>query len=178
VRKPGFGLLLLLLVGCESAPEAPLEVPIGTEPGQRAPALRGRTASGEAFSLSATPAAPTAIVFYRGAHCGLCRVQLEELQQFLVAFRRQGTHLLAVTLDSPELSHAYAEQVGLELDLISVDPPVFVEWGVMSSEDDLPNPGTYLVGRDGVIRYRHIGRNAADRTTAPELVTLIEDLFD
>lgn len=170
-------LLSLVLAACSSSAEPAPQIPIGTEVGERAPELAGMLHANEPFALSTGGAGvKTVLVFYRSANCGLCRTQLEQLQQYLPAYRRQGARVVAVTLDPPEVSRTLAEQAGLEYDLVSVDAETFTAWGVMTQELGGPMPATYIVDGEGLVRYRRIGRNAADRTTDPELLTIVSGL--
>jgi peroxiredoxin len=165
-----------LLAACSPAVEPGPELPIGTEIGYRAPDLAGYSLNGEEYRLPEAPGEPTIVVFYRGADCGLCRLQLEQLQQYLPAYRRQGARVVAVTLDSPEVTRVLAEQAGLEYELVSVDGGAFERSSVMDPGQEAPLPATYIVDGDGIIHFRHVGRNAADRVSDPELLTLIGDL--
>ncbi len=171
------GLVILLASACGGPPaELPAAVPTGTDVGQRAIPLQGRLASGDGFGLPARPGRPAVIVFYRGADCGLCRVQLEQMQRNLSAYERRGVRVIAATLDAPERSRRLIEDLSLGFEVVSVDLVAFAEWGTFAAERDAVMPATYIIDSDGVVRYRHIGRNAADRTLDAEVLTVIETL--
>ena len=167
-------LMGFALTACdgESTPSA-AELPVGVEIGQRAPDVHGTTPAGEPFTLTRGSGA-TVVVFYRGAACGLCRLQLAQMQEHLAAYRTQGARVLALTLDPPDQSRALKDQMGLEFEIISVDPEVFERWRALEPGSTAPLPATYILDSAGVVRYAHIGRNASDRTTDAGLITLIE----
>lgn len=116
------------------------------------------------------------LVFFRGADCGLCRLQLEQLQRNLAAYQRQGVRPIAVTLDPPDRAVRLIDDLSLGYEILSVDLVTFAEWGMFAAERDAVMPATYILDSEGVVRYRHIGRNAADRTLDAELLTVIEGL--
>ncbi len=178
VVRPLAGIVLLLAVAtvsaCDEPAELPADVPIGTEVGQRAPSLVGVLADGARFDLAEVDGLAV-LVFYRSADCGLCRLQLENAQRNLAAYKYEGARLVGVTLDPPETSLRMVEQSGIEYPLVSVDRVVFETWGALPDGVEAPLPATYIV-RDGLIRFRHIGRNASDRTTDAGVLTVIESL--
>jgi peroxiredoxin len=171
MRRPIVVLLSLLVTACGSTAEAPPEVPVGVEVGHRPPPLRGVLSDGGEFSLDGRSA--QVLVFYRSAQCGLCRVQLQALQNHLSAYQRQGVQVVAVTLDPPALGQQLRESMELEFDLVSVDTATFEAWRVMGGGMRLPVPATYLIDRNGVIQYKHVGRNASDRATDADVLTVL-----
>jgi peroxiredoxin len=173
------GLLLLavpLVAACRSPADLPEDIPVGTQAGMRAPALTGIQANGETFRLEPAGSEPTLLVFYRSALCGLCRVQLEQLQSHMGAYDRRGVKVVAATLDPPELSARLLENGGLDFPLVSVDSASFDEWAAMHPESGAPLPATYIIDARGIVRYLHIGRNASDRATDAGLLTVLERL--
>jgi peroxiredoxin len=181
LEKPmPFRILLLSIVlagfaaGCQSEADPGPRLPLGTQVGERAPELQGQLAAGEGFTLADAVGRESVLVFYRSAQCGLCRVQLEQLQQNLTAYERQGARVVAVTLDDPEVSRTLAEQMNIGFSLVSVDSTTFERWQVLDRQQGMPLPASYVIDRSGVVRFRHIGRNAADRTSDAELLTVLE----
>jgi peroxiredoxin len=177
--KPAIPLVfaIVLMGGCEDrvAPAEPT-VPIGTETGQRAPPLRGRLPAADSFAVDTAAGGPTVLVFYRTIECGLCRVQLEQMQTHIPAYDRAGAQVVAVTLDPPSLSQAWIDQGQLEFPVVSVDSATFRAWGALPAEGGTPLPATYVLDPRGIVRFRHIGRNAADRTSDAEVVAILESL--
>jgi peroxiredoxin len=169
----GFGLFAS---ACNrAAPE--VELPVGTSPGQSAPDLDGTLPAGEPFSLAGLEGpASTVLVFYRSAECGLCRLQLDQMQANISAYERVNARVVGVTLDAPETNAALLGQAELGYPLVSVDTATFERWGVLGPDQETVLPATYVVDAEGVVRFQHIGRDAADRTTDAEMVTVLETL--
>ncbi len=165
---------IVCAAGCDSPAEIPVEVPIGLEVGLRAPSLTGTFPDGGSFDLAEVDGV-SVLVFYRSAECGLCRLQLDNTQQHLTAYDIKGVAIMGVTLDPPETSQRLIESSGIGYPLVSVDRVVFEAWGALPEGGDAPLPATYIVD-DGLIRFRHIGRNASDRTTDAGVLTVIESL--
>lgn len=168
-------LSFLAVAACGSPADEPANViQVGVEEGNRPPALEGTTATGEPYTLQPNTGGPIVLIFYRSARCGLCRVQLQQLQRHLPAYERQNARVAAITLDSPATSQRLAEEMTLDFPLVSVDTTVFTEWGVMHPQLGVPLPATYILDPSGMIHFRHIGRNASDRTSDAGLVAILE----
>ncbi len=160
----------------ERGPQEPLP-PVGTEPGRLAPALAGTQAGGGGFELGRDRSSATVLVFYRGLYCGLCRERLQSLEAHRGAYRDLGARVVAVTLDRQEEAARTAEALGLGFPVVRVDSAVFAEWGVLDNPRGLPLPASILLDERGVIRYRHVGRNAADRARDIELLAALQSML-
>jgi peroxiredoxin len=169
------GFLLLLAASCRSPAEMPPDVPVGTEIDMLAPSLTGKSLDGAEFSLDRRRKEPVVLVFYRSASCGLCRVQLAELERHLPSYRELGVRPVAVTLDSPETGREMLEGTP-GFDIVSVDTATFESWGALDPESGVPLPLTYILDANGIIRFRYRGRNASDRVRDAELLTVLQTL--
>lgn len=175
-----FTLLFLFLPACEWLSErAPQESlpPVGTAPGHLAPALEGTAAGGDRFQLGRERARATVLVFYRGYHCGLCRERLRSLEAHRAAYQDAGARVVAVTLDPQEEVDRTREALGLGFPVVRVDTAVFAEWDILDGERELPLPASILLDNRRVIRYRHVGRNAADRAHDIEILAALQQLL-
>ena len=179
-RRSGFVLIVGVasstVVGCRSEVEPPPDLPVGTGLDMRAPPLRGVTIDGLPFDLDQQLGGPAVVVFYRSAGCGLCRVQLTELQQHLPAYREIGVTPVAVTLDTPETSRQLLDHSTYGFQIVSVDTATFQLWGALDEENGPALPTTYILGPGGMVKFRYLGRNASDRARDAELLTVLETL--
>ncbi len=82
--------------------------------------------------------------------------------------------LLAISLDAPEDSRAFAADLGIWFPLLSdADGAVSRAYAGMSS-DSAALPGVTVIGRDGRIAYRKIASVKDDRVGAPELLAILD----
>lgn len=170
-------VLAIVVAFCSDPAEGPGSPPaVGTELGLTAPSLAGTAATNQPFDLHADGDSTTVLVFYQSAQCGLCRFQLERTQENLSAYLERQARVIGVTLDSPEASQTSMGSMPISFSLVSVDSSVFRTWGVLHPENGVPLPATYIVDANGLVRFRHVGRNASDRTTDAELITVLEGI--
>lgn len=72
-------------------------------PRQSAPALSVPLVGGSIFNLTAEkPQNFTMVVFYRGLHCPLCRIQLKDIQARLPEFDKRGVSVVAISSDDED----------------------------------------------------------------------------
>ena len=81
-----------------------------------------------------------------------------------------------MTLDAPEVSRILLDELPIGFDLVSVERAVFDTWQVTRPDAEAPLPATFIVDRDGIVQYRHIGRNAADRSSDAGILTVLQTL--
>jgi len=164
---------VLVAGGCGDGREAAApDSPVGTEIGHRAPPLTGTGADGREFQFQPRGDG-TVIVFFRSFGCGLCRERLRELQGNLDEYRGADVRIVAATPDGPDIARRAVDELGLGFDVVSADSATLANWGVAPGERGLPLPGSYLVDRGGVVIFRHIGRNAADRAHDLEILAAL-----
>lgn len=149
-------------------------VPVGTEIGHRAPPLTGVRGDGRSFEL-APRGDGTAVVFFRGYHCGLCRERLRELQANLGEYDAAGVTVVAVTPDGSDAVERAVQELGLRFSVVSVDSATLGSWGVVEGSHNVPLPGSYLLDNRGVVIFRHVGRNAADRAHDIEVLAALQN---
>lgn len=83
-----------------------------------------------------------------------------------------GIGVAAISADPPADSRALVSRLRLTgLPLLS-DPDLatIVEWGVAMKGNDLAVPSTFVVGRDGTIRWAYVGSDQSDRPPMAEIV--------
>jgi len=152
--------------------ETAAAAPTGTQIGQRAPALAGTEAEGRAFELAAA-GSPTFVVFFRGYGCGLCRERLRELQANLGEYRRLGARVVAVSADGAENLDLARRELELDFPVVGVNEATLSAWGLVG-EATPPLPGSYLIDGNGLVVFRHVGRNASDRAHDLEVLAALQ----
>src|SRR5690606_41358089 len=92
------------------------------------------------------------------------------------AYQRAGARIIAGTPDPPEVARRTAEALGLGVPIVSAERATLEQWGVWPIGEHAPRPAAIVVDRDGRIRFRHVGRTAADRTHDADLLAVLRRL--
>jgi peroxiredoxin len=149
--------------------------------GDRAPGFRLADARGGDVALDDLLAdGPVVLVFYRGAWCPYCNLQLAAFQSALADIRAAGAELVAVSPQTPNQSLTFAEQKALEFPVLSdAGNAVARSYGLVFTQSDaatatsrrlgveladfngddsntLPAASTFVIGEDGVIRFASV----------------------
>lgn len=150
----------------------------GLEVGTRAPDFALTSAFGETVRLSESlTQGPVVLIFYRGAWCPYCNLQLHALKESQSHFQRYGAQLIAITPQTPDRSleqykkDAYPFQILSDLDdsvmkaykLYFEVPEALRSLYIQDFNLDiaayngngrygLPVPGTFVINRQGIIR--------------------------
>lgn len=120
---------------------------------------------------------PVILVFYRGAWCPYCNLELKALKESLPKFEKYGASLIAVTPQTPDKSLEQIKQDGYPFEILSdLDNQVIkaykLYWEVSDELDaaykhsfglditafngngrrGLPIPGTFVIDQSGTIR--------------------------
>ena len=167
--------------------------------GQAAPVFVLPDAYGQAISLlDLLRHGPLVISFYRGVWCPYCNLELQALEEALLAFTERGARLVAISpqtpannrksmrdneLTFPILSDAkseVADAFGIRFALPSYLVELHQRFGnqLDISNDDpawvLPMPARYVVGQDGTILYAEINPDYTRRPEPSDLLTVLE----
>jgi peroxiredoxin len=170
---------------------AAMTFPNALRSNDRAPDFRLPNARGETVQLaSLLEHGPVVLVFYRGGWCPFCNTQLRALRDVHDQIKELGATLVAVSPQRPDSSAAFADEAGLDFDVLSdVGGYVAADYGIrfelstderelfLSVGNDLRKvngsdawllvaPSTYVIARDGVIEY---ARTDSDHTTRPDV---------
>ncbi|MFE4366873.1 peroxiredoxin [Streptomyces sp. NPDC056835] len=96
------------------------------------------------------------LLFYPFAFTGVCTGELCALRDELPSFVNEDTQLLAVSNDSIHTLRVFGEQEGLEYPLLSDFWPhgeVSRAYGVFDEEKGCAVRGTFIIDKDGVVRW-------------------------
>ncbi|WP_059013519.1 peroxiredoxin [Streptomyces specialis] len=127
------------------------------EPGSKAPEFRLRNQHGQTVSLADYRGGKNVVLlFYPFAFTGVCTGELCALRDELPTFVNDDVQLLAVSNDSPFSLRVFGEQEGLEYPLLSDFWPhgeVSRAYGVFDEEKGCAVRGTFIIDKEGVIRW-------------------------
>jgi peroxiredoxin len=96
------------------------------------------------------------VVFYPYAFTGVCRAELGAVRDALDDFQNSAVQILTISVDSVYSHKVWALQEDYSFPLLSDFWPhgaVASAYGVLDPRTGAANRGTFLVDRDGVIRF-------------------------
>jgi peroxiredoxin (alkyl hydroperoxide reductase subunit C) len=110
------------------------------------------------------------IVFYPFAFTNVCTGELNRIKNDLAAFQNDDVQVVTISCDSVYSQRVFALREELDFPLLADYWPhgeVARAYGVFNEEGGFANRGTFLVDRDGVVRFAEMnligaGRNADD----------------
>ncbi len=165
--------------------------------GDEAPTFELPDAFGNTVSLSALlDHGPVIVSFYRGPWCPFCSLELAALQRELDAVERAGATLVAISPNRPDLSASVIEEHGLSFPVLSdTENRVARQFGIVYEMEEgligyyreidrdvagmngsmaweLPVPATYVIDRDGVIRYAFVDLDHRVRAEPAEVAAI------
>lgn len=139
---------------------------MGAEPSlERLLALELTDSQGAAWRFSdALRRGPLLVVFIRGAWCFLSRRALGGLRAEAERFALEGWQVAVVSPDPPDKLDALAKRVKASYPMLSDPASTAAEalGAVLERRHQCPFPAAFLIAPDGVIRFRHVGRDSRD----------------
>jgi peroxiredoxin len=143
---------------------------------------------------------PVVLIFYRGAWCPFCNLQLRSLQHALTRVQALGASLLAISPELPDGSRAMVEQAALTFEVLSdlhstvaaaygitftltpTEQALFLEVGndLGKANGDtswvLPAPATFVIAGDGTIHHTRVDADYTSRITADEILSALRTI--
>ena len=149
---------------------------------------------------------PLVLVFLRHFGCIFCREQLALLRQDYPRFTDAGAQIACVGQGAPPVAKAISILLDLPFPVLTCgdDLRVFDAWGLKRAGlgqvlglsvivrgigamvhghrqskvvgDGLQMPGTFVVDKQGIVRFGYRSKNVADHATNEELLSLIKTL--
>jgi len=96
------------------------------------------------------------LVFYPFTFTGTCRGELTEVSGSLDEYQNDAVQVLAVSVDSTYSHKVWAIEQGFDFPILADYWPhgeVAAAYGVFDSTGGFANRGTFLIDREGVIRF-------------------------
>jgi peroxiredoxin len=109
---------------------------------------------------------PVLLVFYPFAFSGVCQGELCQLRDEFADYEGEGVQVLGVSVDTPFSLKAWAEQQGYQFPLLSDFWPhgeVAKAYGVFNDSAGLANRGTFLIDKDGIVRFAEVNQPGEPR---------------
>ena len=170
--------------------------------GQKAPTFELPNPVGKLMSLDALLEKGAVVVtFYRGDWCPYCNLQLKALQARLSEIYELGATLVAISPQVPDGSLTKSEINEMDFIVLSdQDAKVASEYGVAWEVPEflldhmrvdrsldlekinngngsvLPIPGTFILGRDGVVEWSYVNVDYRTRSEPEEIIQALKKL--
>lgn len=170
--------------------------------GDKAPDFTLKNAKGEEVQLSSLLAqGPVVLTWYRGGWCPYCNIALAALQDKLPEIRKAGAQLVALTPELPDksldtteknslefevltdLNHKVADSYGLVFELTPKVRELYKKFfnlnefnGEEAGDDKLPLAATYIISKDGIIRWAFLEADYRQRAEPSEIVDFLEKM--
>ncbi|MDJ0616626.1 MAG: peroxiredoxin-like family protein [Calothrix sp. MO_192.B10] len=143
---------------------------------------------------------PVVLTFYRGGWCPYCNLELRALQRSLPELEQYNASLVAVSPETPDNSLTTAEknqlefavlsdrglnvarQYGLVFTLDSELRPIYEQLGIDLPKHngdesyELPIAATYVIDKEGVIRYAYVNTDYTQRAEPKEVIAAVVQL--
>ncbi len=129
----------------------------GGSVGSLAPGFTLKNQNGQPVSLSDYHGKRNVLlVFFPLAFTGICQGELDEIRDHLSTYQNEDTATLAISVGPPPTHKIWATESGFTFPVLSDFWPhgaVAQAYGVFNADAGVANRGTFLVDRDGVIRF-------------------------
>ena len=107
-----------------------------------------------------------------------CRQQLVELREDYEKFQALGAQILAVSTDDLSQAEYAVERLGLQFPILQdLEGRVSIKYGVFDLlNDGVAAPSTFLLDKDGAIRWQYIGKSKSDRPSNSQIIRQLQGL--
>jgi len=171
-------------------------IPLGLQIGEEAPEIVGYSLSGKLInSIDVLKEKQIVLIFYRGEWCPVCNQYLKNLSDSLQYIVDENSEVLVVGPEKFKSANKFSNNTGANYTLIpDTSLNILIDYDVMFSvtkkyqgkiktflmtdiannnnqdEATLPVPATYIIGQDGIIKWRHFNYDYSIRATTKEII--------
>lgn len=169
--------------------------------GQRIPHLVFELPDGKVTNIAEYfERGPVVLNFYRGGWCPYCMLELQSYQQKKGEFEAAGATIIALSPDSykeiektrrkykldylvvSDRNNLLARRMGLAFKVDDKTLARYQSFGIDleasqgNKNNELPMPGTYVIGKNGVIEYAFIDPDYTKRAEPSEVLKVVKKL--
>ena len=195
MKKAIFLFSVLCMISSAVAAQTATVYPAGLKVGDAAPMFTAKDQNGKTVTLKqALKNGPVVILFYRGQWCPFCNKQLSHFSDSLQMIIEKGASVLAITPETEEnvkntvektrSSFSILEDKGMAIMKMykvnfSVDENTITKYkgyGIHfdkangSNGANLPVPATYIIGKDGIIKYVFFNTDYRQRASVYDIL--------
>ncbi len=132
------------------------------EVGQQAPDFTLRDQNGAQVTLSSFRGSKNVLlVFYPFAFSGICTGELCQVRDDLPRYQNDDVQILGISVDHPFALKSFAERDGYTFPLLADFWPhgaVAQTYGVFNDIAGMANRGTFLIDKDGTVRFAEMNQ--------------------
>ncbi len=194
--KKILSLFLLLLLSAASFAQPETKNPEGLKVGDKAPAINGIDQNGNKISLKTLLKKGEAVImFYRGQWCPYCNKQLSHLNDSLSFIIAKGATVITITPETADNIKKTVEKTNASFSIVTdkgmaimksykvnfaVDEMTitkYKKYGIdfkkANGENgaNLPVPATYIVGKNGKIKYVFFNPDYSKRASVKDIIS-------
>ena len=176
-------------------PKVEIEKPVGLKVGDVAPQITGTDQDGKTVNLQEIlKTKEVVIVFYRGQWCPYCNKELSKITEELATINAKGATVIAITPETAEnikktiektkATFGIVEDKGLEImksykvsfavddETITKYKKYGIDFGKANGANgaNLPVPATYIIGKDGKIKYTFFNPDYSKRASVEDII--------
>ena len=123
--------------------------------GQKRPPYTLGDVQGQRVSASSFDGDVVLVNFW-ATWCSPCRKEMPMLQKLSAAYRDRGLKVVGIALDDVAQARAFAAKLGIDYTILVGDADVMAV-GIAYGNRAGMLPYTVLIGRDGIVRWTHLG---------------------
>ncbi|WP_210520920.1 peroxiredoxin-like family protein [Hymenobacter terricola] len=199
LRGAAFALLTALVApAVQAQTPAPMLTATALAVGDAAPMFKAKDAAGHEMDLKQMlRKGPVVLYFYRGQWCPFCNKQLSQLQDSLQQLTAKGAQVVVISPETQEnigktvtktkasfpivhdqdfaIMKAYHTAFTVQPDVVSKYKGFGVDLLAANGADAavLPVPATYIIGKDGKIKYAHFNPDYRQRVSVKEVAAAL-----
>lgn len=169
--------------------------PSGLKAGVKAPDFEARDKDGKSIRLSEELGKqPVVLIFYRGQWCPVCTRYLTEFQKGIPKINEKGAKVIGVTLETPDNIEKTIEKSKTGFTIVQDEGGIMSDYKVLFSVTEayqqrirdrldsdialnngktvaqLPVPATYVIGKDGIIKYAQFDLDYKNRASVEDIL--------
>lgn len=193
--KKLFPFLSLLLLTAAVFAQSPSIPPEGLSVGDNAPEINAKDQNGEKVKLKdLLKKGEVVLIFYRGQWCPYCTRQLSQINDSLSYISSKGATVLTITPETPDNIKKTVEKSKASFSIIedeklaimksykvnfSVDEKTIIKYKTYGIDFDiangsnganLPVPATYIIGKNGKIKYKFFNPDYSKRASVKDIL--------
>lgn len=189
---------VLSIFSCMSFMYMRQDNPTGLKKGEKAPTFNAKDYNGNEVDLhKLLQKGPVVLMFYRGEWCGYCNKEMSDLQDSLHFITEKGASVIAVTPETNFNISKTIEKTKASFSIIhderhnimdlyktsfvldSATVKKYKNWNIDlenangNKDNILPVPATYIIGKDGIIKFVFFDKDYKKRATVKEIINAL-----